>query len=271
MYEINTVVGVKSRKGTVDCVIVEARRVRKGRNAGKTEYRLAPLQKGKLGNAYALNCIGEQFFTSASRTYTVAEKDAALNAESGTRTEVAERKEERAEKGREALGDVNWKSRDWDGRYSCANVAIGDQVLIGYRDGKRWETVAEVNYRTGKVAIQRRGFSEVGAELATLVRGLGKRMRGPSPIRWLSATLVLEVKKPEAKLPCSLTDRALDELATKGWSQMKFTNGEFIASSYVVAVDAAKALNGETVECGSKQVSYVPDLKVYWRSTGSFD
>jgi hypothetical protein len=269
-YEINQVVGVKSRQGVVDCVIAEARYIRKGRSAGEVEYRLAPLQK--IGKAYAVNCVGEHFFTTPKAKWSEEQVKAALGTEQTVRQEVVEKKAERVERGREALGDVYWKSRDWDGKYSCANVAVGDQVLIGYTNGKRrWETVAEVNYRTGKVGIERVGVNKTASELAKLVRMAGRKMRGPSVVRWLEATLVLEVKKPEEKLPCSITDRATEEIAAKGWSQMKFTNGEFIVSSYVVAVEAAKALNGETLECGSKLVKYDPGLKLYWRSTGSLD
>jgi hypothetical protein len=81
-------------------------------------------------------------------------------------------------------------------------VMPGDTILYKYRDGLRREVVAEVNYRTGKIAIERFSPEEKRRVLddkdkMELLHQLSGRGRGPgrgkSLVRWLPATGIQEI------------------------------------------------------------------------------
>jgi len=146
-------------------------------------------------------------------------------------------------------------------------------VLVNYRDGSKWEVVAKVNFQSGKIGIQRRlgGLTSELALLKSMAGAMGRRMRGPSDVRWVHPDHIIEVRQPERKLPCTLSDRALETLMDQGWVQLKFSNGEFIVNSYVVAFEKEATRKGQTYETSDNTIYRDAELKVYWRNTGCFD
>ena len=76
----------------------------------------------------------------------------------------------------------------------------GDVILYRYRDMRKQETVAGVNYRMGKVGVHKFSDEERGRrqtdrdrqEFLDEVYGMGKKKRN-TDIRWLPATGIVEV------------------------------------------------------------------------------
>lgn len=236
----NEVVAVRG----VDFVVAEMRRVTKGRHAGCTEVTLAPLGEMR-GSAYAIRGKTDRagvapWAQPARKSYTAEQRARAIEATLGKREEIREAKAVVVEAGRKVLVDESW----------VRSIYVGDLVTIKYSDAMRVETVAGVNYATGKVAIE--------------------RSRNQSGKRWLPATLVLEVMSPPRPLQCSLSEREIDKLATDGWVQVR-RGAEFIERSYVVAKTREGARKGIDYECASQQVFFDAKAGVYHRETGSFD
>lgn len=269
-YEPNDVVSVRSREGAVDCVIKSMRRVSRGRRAGLVEYELAPLKSGTKG--YAFRCVGETFFGEPSRKYTAEEVAAASAKMEETREKIEERKQERAEKGREAIGQVDWAKSHETGKLEGTQIKCGDRVLIKYSDCQRWETVGAVNFKTGKIGIEKpEDVIQAAARRAAWKQQLGLRS-AVREYRWLPAQLVLKVEKQQRTLPFKLgrETQGWDDLEKNGWVQLRFGQ-EFIERSYVVAKTAELAEKGQTYECAGQVVYQDPETKLFWRDTGSFD
>ena len=101
---------------------------------------------------------------------------------SETRASVEQRREARAEAGREALGEVDPDSvRRHAGHLRTDKYAPGDKVWVKYTNGRRIETIVEINPATGKVAIASR--------------------HNKSGKRWLPATVVGEVVEVRDGVP----------------------------------------------------------------------
>jgi hypothetical protein len=267
--KIGDTVSIMAKGKRVDCAISNVRYIRRGKNAGKREYTLAPFQK--RGKTYAWTVRGEALLGQPKGTYTQEQINEAIGAEQGTRQDIQDRKDKRAERGREAIGDLDHNgSCWWRNAVSGTKISIGDEILVNYRDGSKWETVAKVNFKTGKVGIEkhRNDDLEMLMDMAAAIRGKNRRS---SNIRWIHPDHILKVKQPERKLPCSISDNALETLCDKGWAQMRFSNGEFIVNSYVVAFEKDNARKGSTYETVDSTIYFDPDLKVYWRNTGCFD
>lgn len=229
-------------------VIVSKRRITRGRHAGKFEYQLAPLTEGQWGKSYGAHVTGERFFKRATREFTAEHAQKCRDGHWETVKDIEKHKEERAEAGREAMGDDKYDYRT--GKTVTDKMAPGDTVRIGWRNGARDETLVEINPATGKIAI--------------------RAPHNKSRKRWIPATLVLEVKCPRQKLPCSISDANRAILDAEGWVQVRF-GSEFIESSYVIAKTREDARKGSTYEGGSAVVNEDPDTGLFWRSTGSFD
>lgn len=270
--KVGDAVSIMSKGKRIDCVIQSARYIRRGKYAGKREYTLAPIER--TGKTYAWTVKGEALLGVPKGTYTQEQFNEALGQMEGTQQEVQERKQARAERGRAAIGDLDYNgSQFWRNAPSGTKISIGDEVLVNYRDGSKWERVAKVNFQSGKVGIERnlRGIESDLAMLKAMGAAMGKRFRGPSDVRWIHPDHILKVRQPERKLPCSISDNALEALCDKGWTQLRFSNGEFIVNSYVVAFEREGAKKGQTYESPDNTVYFDPDLKVYWRNTGCFD
>lgn len=250
-YKIGEVVAVADVRGIKDCVIASTRYIRRGRYAGVTEYTLAPIiRKGKV---YAHGCRGDSMFLAPSREYSAEEIQQALEAYRGTCEDITDRKEAGKERGRKAFGDWDsQRSNSWEGP-SGTNIAVGDEVLVKYTNGPRWEVVGKISFKTGKVGINRRhkGYK--------------------TDVRWIHPDHIKDVRKPQSKLPQPLSDRHLEEMGEKGWTQIKISNGEFIIASYVISFTPEGVRKGNTYEAIDNTVYMDPELKVYWRSTGSWD
>jgi len=191
---VNQVVGYRARGRRVDVVVAAVQYVKRGRHAGEKKYTLAPLKRD--GKAYGFSCVGEVFFTEPSRTYTPAEINAAVVGYQGTAQHSAEVREQVVEKRQEKLEEK---------RQEVGDVRPGDEVRVKYSDiGLRWETVAEVNERTGKIGIVRRGAKEANertarsAEAVTSQFLFGLKPKTHREVRWLHPSLVVEVRRPAA-------------------------------------------------------------------------
>lgn len=248
-YKVGDVVSVGTRGQ--DCVIASTRRIMRGRYAGTIEYTLAPFVRH--GKTYGYGCRDDSMFYEPAKKYSEKEIQEALEAHNGTRGDIEDRKQESKERGRKALGDWDsQRSNYWEGP-SGTKIGVGDEVLVRYTNGPRWETVGKVNFSTGKVGINRRHG--------------GCR----SDLRWIHPDHITDVRKPQQKLPQQLNDRHLEEMGEKGWTQIRISNGEFIIASYVVSFTPEGVRKGTTYEAIDHTVYMDPELKVYWRSTGSFD
>jgi len=145
-------------------VISGFRRITKGRAAGKVEYQLAPWDEGQFGpKAYGCRIIGEQSFGAPRIEATAEQAQDRMEGRYTAARQVAELKEARAEAGREAIGGKQLES--------------GNRVWVNWSDGRRIETIVEINPTTGKVAIERRNNKT------------GKR--------WIRASIVGEKYQPE--------------------------------------------------------------------------
>jgi hypothetical protein len=241
--------------GRGDVVIVSARRITKGRNAGKAEYLLASLEPGGFGpKAYGMRVIGESLLRPAGAPHSKTSVDLAIARHEGTQDDIADRKQEYKEKQREAQGAVNWPV-SFGQKLSTERFAPGDIVTIRYSNMERDEELVEINVATGKIAI------------AALHNKSGKR--------WVPSTCVVNVKSKQRPLPFEWNaDRSelLEQLKTgaKEFHQFRF-GAEFIERSYVVSHTRAGARLGSNYECADHTVYQCPDTKLFWRSTGSFD
>ena len=127
--KVGDVVCIMNKGKRVDCAISGARRIQKGKRAGQIEYTLAPMEK--MGKAYACRVIGTTYLGLPKGTYTQEQINQATGKMEDTRQEIAEKKAERAERGRAAIGDVDWnRSETWRGALSGTKVGIGDEVVV---------------------------------------------------------------------------------------------------------------------------------------------
>lgn len=235
MFKRGTIVEFNARRrGRVTGVVSQARTITRGRHAGAVEYKVAPL--GERGHFHV---VPGHLVKVSKYEATDAEVQEALGEMERVARKRVVNKQERVRRQRAAqagLGRIN----------------LHDQVLIRGRDGPNWTaTVIQVNQSTGKVAISAPGYKS------------GKR--------WIPSSVIVEVVQPEAPCPVKLTEMVLDDLQERGVAQVRYGR-EFIERSYVVAF--TKELASErhyNYECASTVVQYDPSLKLYWRSTGSFD
>jgi hypothetical protein len=245
-YRIGEVVGVRGRG---DFAVAEATTTRRGRRLGWQNLLLAPLAANMRGSAFAMRaCVNpreeaSRLFTAPAGRYSPEQIKSAVDGVHATVEKIAERKFERAEAGRAALG--------FTGDRATLAAYPGDIVTIRYTDATRDETVADVNIATGKIAIVAR--------------------HNQSGKRWLPATMIKAVKQPVSPLPVTLSDSERAKLDEAGWVQVR-RGTEFIERSYVVArtpIDARK--RGTDYECASTAVYHDVERGLYHRSTGSFD
>jgi hypothetical protein len=239
-----------------DFIIIGGRRITKGRYVGWIEWTVAPMEEHR--KLYAMKCRQMPRepscpgFSKPRRTWTAAQAAEAKERYYATKEGILERKKAQADRGREAMGDVD-VSKSWDrGEISCKNIAVGDVVTIEYRGGdRRDETVVKLNLATGKIAI--------------------RAPRYKMGYRWLPAWQVKTVKEPERALPTELTERERGTLTTIGWVQAR-RGREFIERSYVVALTKSEASSkGHDYECATHTVHRCPKTGYFWRDTGSFD
>jgi len=239
--------------------VAYGRRIRRGRAAGLLEVTLAPIDSkiGKSGNAYATVIRvrqGQRFqdWEAPIKPITVDKVNAALAKLSETKEGIDKAKEERAEKGRKVMGEVDFTSVRRYQEYGCENIKPGDVVTVKYRDcGPRKETVVKLNTATGKVAI--------------------KAPQYKSGYRWIHATSITAVSAPERALPVTLSRIHKAEIEANGWWQARI-GSEFIERSYVIAKTPEDARNkGTTYDTPSNTVYRDPATGYFWRDTGCFD
>lgn len=247
-YKVGDVVNTDQRG---DLVIAEMRRVQKGKNAGKMEYKLAPLEESdRWGTkSYGISGVGcERLFKPATKQWTAEQITAAAERYHNIKIDISEAKAAKAEAGRQAIGDIDMATTVRARAAAGLNIAPGMIVTVKYKEGARDEVVAEVNPRTGKIGIQKRDGTT----------------------RWLESRHVTAPRCQEKALPFPISDRTMIKLLEVGWAQMKFGR-EFIERSCVVAFSREGAKKGQDYECASHVVYRDPKLNIYWRETGSFD
>ena len=149
------------------------------------------------------------------------------------------------------------------------NVEVGDVVLYEYRNGTRNETVAKINYKTGKIGIPKKGYDP---GLALLLQ---KRIRD---VRWLNATGIKKIVtkaadtyEGEKSYPYGRLDsKYITKMQKDGWTQITYGR-EFIEYSAVIGRSPRDARNGKNYDGADKKVYFDPKLGVFWRKTGTFD
>lgn len=148
-------------------VVTHRRTVQKGRNAGLSQYTCAPVKQGQWGkNCYAMHCIGERTFAEPTISLSKKEIENLMNGLYETKEKIEERKQERANKGYEAIVE------------KLPELKQGDEVLVSWSGGSSSiEVFVRTNYATGKVAI--------------------KQAWNKSGVRWIPATIVKPYKRPE--------------------------------------------------------------------------
>ena len=162
-YKVGDVTGVKTRSGIQDVVIKSMRRVSKGRNAGKFEYELAPVETGANGKTYGFRAVGEQFFVPATKKYSSKKTSAATAAHSAAK--------DRVETSRAELDRTRYNTVDQ------MDPQPGDVITVRGRQYGNWQAaVAAVNWRTGKLGIMRD---------PEVIRKLQQRQRDVDYINWL--------------------------------------------------------------------------------------
>jgi len=260
-FKYGDVVQLTRKTEKIICVVAGIRRIQRGRRAGMDEYKLAPIDKPE-SNTYAYRAYGVKFLVKAKGKFTGKQIKVALEREDGTRTEVKEHKEERVERGRKALTDID--------------IVKGDEVLVRYSNvPSRWEPVLNVNFKTGKIgipnprAVRDNGFTEV-VRYAMKLNGTFRQSKGPRPYRWIHPGNIDAVRSQQKECPCTVTARIKKAIEKKGWYQIKF-GSEFIESSYVLADTKKNAAMGSTFETVDGGIYQDPNSGIYWRNTGCFD
>lgn len=233
-----------------DLVVAEARLIQKGKNAGKMEYNLAPLEADRWGSTYGLRATGDALLKPATKKWPPEAIEAAMGKFTGTKAGIQASKEAAAEAGREAIGDIDAATTARARAAAGANIAPGMVVTVRYKEvGDRDEVVAAVNPRTGKIGILKRN----------------------GETRWLAARHVVDAKCQELPCPFRVSDGAMAKLLERGWAQMHFKRSDVIARSCVLAFTREDATKGRDYECASHVVYRDPGLDLYWRETGSLD
>jgi len=248
-FEVNDVVAIRAKRKLVDCVIVERRKIKRGRHAGKLEYKCAPVQEADW---ISVKCSDAMMAKRDNHTYSEDDLANAIHRMESAERDSNEVKRERAERGRKAIGDI--AKRNSTGQISATKIGVGDKVLIRGRNCPNWTAiVGSVNTRTGKVGLLKNEYSHITSKL-----------------RWVHPDVIIEVMAANRELPTTITDGEFDKLAEDGHVQLK-RGREFIERSYQVAFDRVEVLKGADYDGASLQVNFDPGLKVYWRSTGCFD
>jgi hypothetical protein len=261
-------------------VVTRARYVSKGRRAGLMEYELASLEPDGFGRkAFAVTVWegkGHTMLSAPTKQFAAKVVEAAMGGVHTKHEEIAERKQERADAGREVLGKADWNSRTRSGIQATDKIAVGDVVQVQYsnRYGTTDEVVAAINLATGKVGIERSAgqHDPFSTTLSSLLGG--RRGRTHREVRWLPATMIKGIKTPVKALPCALSDERKAEIQSKGWFHLRFSNGEFITSSYLVATSREKAremVKGRMYDSPDERCYHDEALGVYWIATGCFD
>lgn len=192
-YKVGDVTGVKTRSGIQDVVIKSIRQVSKGRNAGKFEYELAPIQPDQNGKTYGFRAVGEQFFVPATKKYSSKKTSAATAAHSAAK--------DRVETGKAELDRTRYNTVDQ------MDPKPGDVITVRGRQYGNWQAaVAAVNWRTGKLGIMRdpeviRKLQQRQANvdyINWLVRsqgGEGVNRRRVQKMRWIAPEAVIKLER----------------------------------------------------------------------------
>jgi hypothetical protein len=214
-------------------VIVGARRITRGRWAGRTEVSLASLEpEGFGGKTYGWRTRDKSHLKNAKRAFAKVFVEAAMAKHSDTKGGIEDRKEVRADKGREAISNKGHQ------------IEEGDTIKVKYNNGIQTEKVVKLNFNTGKVAI------EVPHNI--------------SGVRWLPAD-ICEAIITEAPLPFDL-DGHVDKLLEIGIVHVDVPeDGGWSHHQYVVV--SRRTRLGAT----QAQTRYDADNDVYWRDLGVKD
>ena len=165
---VGTVVRLVNGRLRGHAVVTKTRYVQRGRNAGKFEYTLAPVDADQWGEKiYCARVFGERFFAEPTETFDAELPKNRINGVFAVRVQISETKMERADEGREAI-DTNF----------LLSVGRGDQVLVRFKNGPTVEIFEGVNWKTGKVAIRqswnKRGVRWVPAKFVERMRAEAK-------------------------------------------------------------------------------------------------
>jgi hypothetical protein len=185
--DIGQVIGVRVKGLKVDGVVVGHKYLR---GSGGEEWRVALFHE--VGRAYAVRIRRGVPTFPPSREYTAEEIDEATKREIRTRVAVEDRREEKRENRAEKLAKIEPK--------------VGDEILVRYTSGPRWERVATVNEHTGKVGIEAKGYATKKTEanrrqeVAFMFGGesMARHVGSPRRYTWIDPRHIAEVRKAGA-------------------------------------------------------------------------
>jgi hypothetical protein len=163
-------------------------------------------------------------------------------------------------------------------------ISVGDTITIKGRTHNWNAEVDEINYREGKVGIKIPGSD-------TRI-SYGKRVRTH---QWIPMHFVLDVKKGNGilKTNCiSIPEKVLNamnnnsryqsELDSQTYTQIQFSNGEFICDSYALSKEKRTLdrlasyrhlpdVKLAMYDSSDTKVKFDEVRKLYWLNTGCFD
>jgi len=170
-------------------------------------------------------------------------------------------------------------------KLSALKPEIGDTVTIK-GPGYNWSAVVgDINTATGKIGIVRRQQQHSAeSELLNSLMNFGIRKRKPREFRWIDPTYIVDIKDTKRSKGLPITPAIMkkheDKLKSPGYSQVNYTNGEFITSGYAfsktqkVLKDLVKhnRVKGLAMYDSPDETIYWDDKKeLFWVATGCFD
>lgn len=241
---------VRGRFSGHDVAVCGAKYISRGRNVGKYEYTLASMEPGGWRKAFAVRIIGTSFFGKAAVPRTVAAVVAAMAKVDDGYEAKRDRKDARDAKNRDAMEKAKVDAEQGSSDDDRTQIDIGQEVLVKYSDGARWQTVRKVNLVNGRVGIH--------------------APHNKSGVRWIDSRFIAKVRHVEAALPFRPTDEQMAKVVRDGWTtaQVGRTEG---ARVYIIAMTAQAAKRGTWADGASDVVQYDPDTDMFWRNAGILD
>ena len=194
-----TVVLLRGGRYNCHAVVASSRYVSKGRQAGTYECKLGLFELGRNGKAVYVTA-NEHFLHPATKQYTAEQIAKAIDSVEQIKEKRAEHDQKRYERRSAAMREIENRLGERGERKS---IEPGDEVLIRYTDvGACWEKVGAV--KEGKIGIEKRNIEAIRvhnedekakAAAFEYQLGINRRARTKRELRWLSATLVKDIRK----------------------------------------------------------------------------
>ena len=253
------------RGGTVECIVTQC-------SFGRTKYTIKAV-KEDTDQVWTMH-LRNAFYGDHGRFYVKFLGKPQAKTVQKHREVQYQKENERQQK------DIEKKSKRQE-KLSALKPEIGDTVTIK-GPGYNWSAVVgDINSRTGKIGIVRR---QSESQIVDSLFDFGPRRRKPREFRWIDPTFIIEVKETKRTKNLPITPAIMkkheDKLKSPGYSQVNYTNGEFITSGYAFS-KTQKVLKDLVKHNRVKDLAMYdsPDETIYWDdkkelfwvATGCFD